>query len=57
MGGTASFPILRLRRTGALLDLPWERPLAEWPGLDTFIRQYTAGSGPPEPVAPLLRIT
>jgi hypothetical protein len=28
---TAPFPLLRLRRTGGLLDLPWERPLADWP--------------------------
>jgi hypothetical protein len=26
-----TFPALRLRRTGDLLDLPWELPLAEWP--------------------------
>lgn len=26
-----TFPALRLRRTGGLLDLPWELPLAEWP--------------------------
>ena len=25
------FPALRLRRAGAMLDLPWELPLAEWP--------------------------
>jgi uncharacterized protein DUF4032/lipopolysaccharide kinase (Kdo/WaaP) family protein len=25
------FPQLRLRRTGGLLDLPWEQPLAAWP--------------------------
>lgn len=25
------FPALRLRRAGALLDLPWELPLARWP--------------------------
>ncbi len=25
------FPMLRLRRTGGLLDLPWELPLADWP--------------------------
>ena len=29
--GGAAFPLLRLRRTGALLDLPWELPLAQWP--------------------------
>jgi Domain of unknown function (DUF4032)/Lipopolysaccharide kinase (Kdo/WaaP) family len=29
---TASgFPVLRLRRTEGLLDLPWELPLADWP--------------------------
>ena len=28
----AGFPRLRLRRAGPLLDLPWELPLAEWPG-------------------------
>ena len=27
----SGFPVLRLRRTGALLDLPWELPLADWP--------------------------
>jgi len=26
------FPALRLKRAGALLDLPWELPLAQWPG-------------------------
>jgi tRNA A-37 threonylcarbamoyl transferase component Bud32 len=26
-----AFPVLRLRRTEGLLDLPWEMPLAEWP--------------------------
>jgi hypothetical protein len=26
-----TFPTLRLRRTGGLLDLPWELPLADWP--------------------------
>ncbi len=26
-----SAPLMRLRRTGGLLDLPWELPLAEWP--------------------------
>lgn len=26
-----TFPALRLRRTGELLDLPWELPLAAWP--------------------------
>ena len=26
-----AFPLLRLRRTEGLLDLPWEQPLAEWP--------------------------
>lgn len=25
------FPMLRLRRTEGLLDLPWEQPLGEWP--------------------------
>jgi hypothetical protein len=30
-GGPGTFPLLRLRRTGELLDLPWERPLASWP--------------------------
>lgn len=25
------FPLLRLRRAGGLLDLPWELPLGEWP--------------------------
>src|SRR5512140_3515154 len=29
--GPGSFPLLRLRRTGALLDLPWELRLAAWP--------------------------
>src|SRR3954447_26697177 len=28
---TPSFPLLRLRRAGALLDLPWELPLDAWP--------------------------
>jgi hypothetical protein len=27
----ARFPLLRLRRAGALLDLPWELPLEDWP--------------------------
>jgi hypothetical protein len=27
----AGFPLLRLRRAGALLDLPWELELADWP--------------------------
>ena len=27
----SSFPLLRLRRAGALLDLPWELPLEAWP--------------------------
>jgi uncharacterized protein DUF4032/lipopolysaccharide kinase (Kdo/WaaP) family protein len=26
-----AFPLLRLRRAGALLDLPWELPLEDWP--------------------------
>jgi hypothetical protein len=26
-----AFPVLRLRRAEGLLDLPWERPLADWP--------------------------
>jgi len=26
-----AFPLLRLRRAGGLLDLPWELPLARWP--------------------------
>jgi len=30
-GSGGSFPVLRLRRTEGLLDLPWERPLADWP--------------------------
>ena len=30
-GAVSDFPQLRLRRTGALLDLPWELPLADWP--------------------------
>ncbi len=25
------FPLLRIRRAGGLLDLPWELPLADWP--------------------------
>jgi hypothetical protein len=29
--GQAGFPRLRLRRSGPLLDLPWELPLADWP--------------------------
>ena len=28
---TPGFPLLRLRRAGGLLDLPWELPLADWP--------------------------
>jgi hypothetical protein len=28
---SAGFPLLRLRRAGALLDLPWELPLEDWP--------------------------
>jgi hypothetical protein len=27
----STFPALRLRRAGSLLDLPWELPLADWP--------------------------
>jgi hypothetical protein len=27
----STFPVLRLRRAGSLLDLPWELPLADWP--------------------------
>ncbi|MBI3751499.1 MAG: DUF4032 domain-containing protein [Chloroflexi bacterium] len=30
------FPLLRLRRTGALLDLPWELPLGDWPDTLAF---------------------
>src|SRR5438093_7002817 len=29
--GSPRFPLLRLRRAGALLDLPWELELAAWP--------------------------
>ena len=32
----SAFPLLRLRRTGALLDLPWELPLADWPDTLAF---------------------
>jgi DNA-binding transcriptional MerR regulator len=32
----SGFPQLRLRRAGALLDLPWELPLAEWPATLRF---------------------
>jgi hypothetical protein len=28
---TATFPRLRLRRAGGVLDLPWELPLGDWP--------------------------
>ncbi|HYK96171.1 MAG TPA: DUF4032 domain-containing protein [Candidatus Dormibacteraeota bacterium] len=31
MTAPAGFPLLRLRRAGALLDLPWELGLAAWP--------------------------
>ena len=31
MTEASEFPLLRLRRTEGLLDLPWELPLAEWP--------------------------
>jgi hypothetical protein len=34
----SGFPQLRLRRTGALLDLPWELPLADWPADLSFKR-------------------
>jgi hypothetical protein len=34
----SDFPELRLRRTGALLDLPWELPLADWPAGMSFKR-------------------
>ncbi len=27
----SQFPLLRLRRAGGLLDLPWELPLGDWP--------------------------
>jgi hypothetical protein len=27
----STFPTLRLRRAGSILDLPWELPLADWP--------------------------
>jgi hypothetical protein len=37
-----AFPQLRLRRTGALLDLPWELPLADWPS-DLGFRQLPVG--------------
>lgn len=30
-GMGAHFPLLRLRRPGPLLDLPWELPLQDWP--------------------------
>src|SRR5688500_20365049 len=30
------FPLLRLRRAGGLLDLPWELPLGEWPAILGF---------------------
>jgi hypothetical protein len=36
------FPLLRLRRTGRLLDLPWERPLADWPE-DLGFRELPVG--------------
>ena len=31
-----AFPLLRLRRSGGLLDLPWELPLADWPSSLAF---------------------
>ena len=31
MRAAGSFPLLRLRRAGSLLDLPWELELADWP--------------------------
>jgi hypothetical protein len=34
--GSAGFPLLRLRRTEGLLDLPWELPLGEWPDALAF---------------------
>jgi uncharacterized protein DUF4032/lipopolysaccharide kinase (Kdo/WaaP) family protein len=36
------FPLLRLRRTGALLDLPWELPLEAWPA-DLGFRELPVG--------------
>ena len=33
-----AFPVLRLRRAEGLLDLPWERPLADWPDALGFRR-------------------
>jgi hypothetical protein len=32
----STFPQLRLRRAGRLLDLPWEQPLADWPAALKF---------------------
>jgi Domain of unknown function (DUF4032)/Lipopolysaccharide kinase (Kdo/WaaP) family len=34
--GSNGFPLLRLRRTEGLLDLPWELPLADWPDALAF---------------------
>lgn len=36
MRAPSAFPRLRLRRAGALLDLPWELPLADWPDVLDF---------------------
>jgi uncharacterized protein DUF4032/lipopolysaccharide kinase (Kdo/WaaP) family protein len=36
VSGPPAFPLLRLRRTGGLLDLPWELPLGEWPDALAF---------------------
>jgi tRNA A-37 threonylcarbamoyl transferase component Bud32 len=36
------FPELRLRRAGAILDLPWELPLAAWPA-DLEFRELPVG--------------
>jgi hypothetical protein len=36
VSGPATFPALRLRRAGGLLDLPWELPLASWPARLAF---------------------
>ena len=40
--GSSGFPLLRLRRTEGLLDLPWELPLADWPDALAF-RQLDVG--------------
>jgi Domain of unknown function (DUF4032)/Lipopolysaccharide kinase (Kdo/WaaP) family len=39
---TTPAPLIRLRRAGALLDLPWEMPLADWPA-DLGFRELAVG--------------